>query len=171
MQYIILSLLFSFLSLFSPDKQQWISTTSLSSNIIFKMPVKHQVLKKELNKIESEVFQTKDLTCVYGIVASKFKNTDFSQQPIEDIYKVMKEGSLVDNSSVLLSEISLPYKKMLIKEIKYSIIRKNKEYIYFKRFIFRKSFVYQITIGAYQRHINELEANKKIFFNSIDFPE
>jgi len=171
MQFILLSVLFSFLSLSSPDNDQWIQTISERSKISFKMPVKHQLLKKELNGIESQVFQTKDLTCVYGIVASEFKNTDFSQQPIDEIYKAMKEGSLLDKSTVLLSEISLPYKKMLIKEIKYSILRKKKEYIYYKRFIFRKSFSYQITIGAYHRHVNELEANKKIFFNSIDFSE
>ena len=171
MQFILLSFIFSFLSLSNPDIDPWIQTSSESSEISFKMPVKHQLLQKELNGIESEVFQTKDLTCVYGIVASKLKNTDFSKQPVDEIYKAMKEGSLIDKSVILLSEISLPYKKMLIKEIKYSIMRKNKEYIYYKRFIFRKSFAYQITIGAYKRHINELEANKKIFFNSIDFSE
>lgn len=135
------------------------------------MPVRHQHLNKELNGIQSEIFQTKDLTCVYGIVASNFKKTDFSKQPIEKIYQAMKEGSLLERSAVLKSEQSVAYKKMLVKEIKYSVIRKKKEYIYYKRFIFRKNFSYQISIGAFHRHLNELEANKEIFFNSIDFSE
>lgn len=169
MQYILISFIFSFLTMFSPDKDQWIQTNSDSSKISFKMPIKHQRLEKELNGIQSEVFQTKDLTCVYGIVASKFKNANFSNQPVEQIYKAMKDGSLLEKSATLISENSLAYKRMLIKEIKYSVIREKKEYIYYKRFIFRKSFAYQISIGALHRHINELEANKKIFFNSIDF--
>lgn len=171
MQTFILSIIFSILSVFSADKDDWITTKSKESNISFKMPVKNQVLKKELNGITSEVFQTKDLTCVYGIVASKFKDTDFSTQPIDKFYKEMKEGSLTDRSAKLISEITLPYHKMLVKEIKYSIIYNKMEYIYYKRFIFRGNYSYQIVIGAYRRHIHELDANKEKFFNSVNFLE
>lgn len=133
------------------------------------MPNKIQVLKKELNEIKSQVFQTKDLTCVYGIVASKFKDYNFSRQPITDIYKEMKEGSLFEGSAILMNEHSTIYKKMLVKEIKYSTLHQKTEYTYYKRFIFRGNYIYQISIGAMTRHANELDANKEIFFNTINF--
>ncbi len=169
MQYFLLYSIFSFLSLLSPDSKEWIRTKSNTSNISFKMPLKHQHIHSNQNGIQSEIFQTKDLTCVYGIVASKFKNTNFNQQPIDKIYNVMKEGSLLEQSAVLKSEQTVAYQKMLIKEIQYSIVKEKMEYIYYKRFIFRNNFVYQISIGAFNRHLNELEANKDIFFNSIKF--
>lgn len=153
----------------SAQEDKWIEHTSTESKISFRFPNKVQILDRELNNITSKVFQTKDLTCVYGIVASKFKDYNFSKQPITDIYKEMKEGSLFDKSSVLLDEHSTIYNKMLVKEIKYSILHKKMEYIYFKRFIFRENYIYQISIGAMSRHSKELEANKEILFNSINF--
>lgn len=169
MRLILLSILICFTSLLNAQSIEWSKHKSEESKISFKMPNKIQILNKELNSIKSQVFQTKDLTCIYGIVASRFKKYNFSKEPINDIYKEMKAGSLYDNSAILLDEHSTIYKKMLVKEIKYSTVHQKTEYTYYKRFIFRGHYIYQISIGAMSRHANELEANKEIFFNTINF--
>lgn len=169
MRLLLVSIILTFSYTLTAQDKGWIEHKSEESKISFKFPNKVQVLNKELNGIKSQVFQTKDLTCVLGIVASKFEKYDFSHEPIADIYKEMKEGSLIDKSAVLLNEHSTIYKRMLVKEIKYSIFYKKMEYTYYKRFIFRGHYIYQISIGAMNRHTKELEAKKEKFFNSITF--
>lgn len=169
MRIILFSILIFFSSILSAQTEDWIEHKSDVSKISFKMPNKIQILKNELNGFKTQIFQTKDLTCLYGIVASKLEDYDFSHQPVEEFYKGMKEGSLYDTSAILLNEHSTIYKKMLVKEIKYSTLYKRSEYTYFKRFIFRGNYIYQISIGAMSRHANELEANKEKFFNTVIF--
>lgn len=41
---------------------------------------------------------------------------------------------------------------------------------YFKRFIFKNKYIFQISIGGRSRHRDIIEAEKDIFFNSISFP-
>ena len=169
MRLLFISIILMFSSTLSAQEKEWIEHKSEESKISFKFPNKVQILNKELNGIKSQVFQTKDLTCIFGIVASRFEKYDFSREPITDIYKEMKEGSLFDKTAVLLNEHSSIYNKMLVKDIKYSILHKKMEYTYYKRFIFRGHYIYQISIGAMNRHTNELEAKKEKFFNTITF--
>ena len=67
-------------------------------------------------------------------------------------------------------ENTVPYENMLIKEIEYTIIKDNYEMTYFKRFIFRENYIYQISIGGRTRHSEILKQEKEIFFNSVSFP-
>ncbi|MGB5989915.1 MAG: hypothetical protein WBG43_09265 [Marinifilaceae bacterium] len=169
MRLFMLSILLFITSTISAQEKEWTLHKSEECKISFKMPNNVQRLKKENNNIKSDIFQTKDLTCTYGIVASYFDKQNFSRQPIDGLYKEMKKGSLLEDSSILLSEQSCVYQKMLVKEIKYSALFKKMEYIYYKRFFFKGPFIYQISIGGAGRHSRELEANKEIFFNSITF--
>lgn len=168
MRLFMLSIIIFISSSLYAQEKEWTLHKSEKCKISFKMPNYVQHLKKE-NNFKSDIFQTKDLTCTYGIVASYFDKQNFSRQPIEGLYKEMRKGSLLDDSSILLNELSCVYQKMLVKEIKYSCLIKNIEYIYYKRFVFRGPFIYQISIGSAGRHTRELEANKEIFFNSIIF--
>ena len=58
---------------------------------------------------------------------------------------------------------------MLIKEIEYSIIKDKHEMTYFKRFIFRDNYIYQISIGGLNRYTETLLKQREIFFNSFTF--
>lgn len=169
MRLFIFSILICFTSLVSAQEKEWLKHSSEESKIDFKMPNIIQLINKSNNGIKSQVFQTKDLTCIYGIVASKFENQNFSEQPIDEIYKEMKSGSLLEDAAIFESEQTFVYQKMLIREIKYTTLHKGMEYTYYKRFVFRGSFIYQISIGAATRHTQELEALKEIYFNSIKF--
>ena len=60
---------------------------------------------------------------------------------------------------------------MLIKEIEYTILKDKYEMTYFKRFIFRENYIYQISIGGRTRHQDIILEEKEIFFNSITFED
>lgn len=60
---------------------------------------------------------------------------------------------------------------MLIKEIEYTILKDKYEMTYFKRFIFRENYIYQISIGGRTRHQDVILKEKEIFFNSITFKD
>jgi len=153
----------------SAQTKEWKTHKSDSCHIEFKVPNTLVKSRKDLNGIKSTLMETKDLTCIYSITASKFKGYDFSKGNNNDYYQELKKGSLIERSSILLDEHSLAYNRMLAKEIKFSIIINKSEYIYYRRFFFRDNFIYQITIGGMRRHIVDIEANREIFFNSIIF--
>lgn len=168
---LLLKILLITLSLIVPEeKWQRINTTE---QISFLFPNSPQKLKKMVNGIPSTIYQTKDLTCVAGVVCS-----DMSSQKIKltsemasALYEELKTGTLNLESAILKKETSVPYENMLIKEIEYSIIKDKYEMTYFKRFIFRDNFIYQISIGGRTRHMDIIKQERETFFNSITFPE
>jgi hypothetical protein len=169
MRLFILSILLCLSTLLFAQEKKWIEHKSEVSKISFKMPNELHVYNKENNGIKTTIFQAKDLTCMYGVVASFFGKQDFTHQPIDEIYKEMKEGSLLEDAAIFVSEQTCVYQRMLVKEMKYTTLHKGMEYTYYKRFIFRGSFIYQISISAATRHTQELEAQKEIYFNSFTF--
>lgn len=168
----ILSLLV-FLSICSTGFAQidWLKTKSEKSKISFELPEIPNVRNQELNGITSEVFSHRDAANIYGIVASNFSilNLDFNHSDPTEYYNQLKEGSLLSSDARLISEQSVSYKKMLGKEIIYTMMVGNLEYMYFKRFFFKGHFIYQITIGGPTRMKQVLLDKKQIFFNSIEF--
>lgn len=74
-------------------------------------------------------------------------------------------------TAILKKENTVPCEGMLIKEIEYSVMKDKFEMTYFKRFIFRENYIYQISIGGRTRHLDMIEKEKEIFFNSVSFPE
>lgn len=152
------------------DNWQRISTTE---HIAFLFPNNPQKLKKMVNGIPSTIYQTKDLTCVAGVVCSDMsaKKIKLTGETALAIYEELKAGTLNMETAILKNELTVPYENMLIKEIEYSIIKDKYEMTYFKRFIFRDNFIYQISIGGRSRHMNIIQKEREIFFNSITFTE
>lgn len=149
----------------------WVVNTSEKSKISFKLPEKAYLKNSEINGIKSEIFSFKDISSVYGIVASDFSalDYDFSHSDTSVFFEQMKRSSLTDPSAKLISERSVAYKRMIIKEITYTQKIKNSEYTYYKRFIFKGQYLYQISIGGPSK-IKQILLNKKyLFFNSIEF--
>lgn len=169
MRIFFITILLCISTILSAQTKEWKTHKSDSCYIQFKVPNTLVVSRKDLNGIVSTLMETKDLTCLYSITASKFKGYNFSKGNNNDYYQELKKGSLIDHSSILIDEHSLAYKKMLSKEIHFSLIINKAEYIYYRRFFFRDNFIYQITIGGMRRHLTDIEANKERFFNSIDF--
>lgn len=167
---LLLKIIFIAASLIATDgKWQRINT---SEQISFSFPNNPQKLQKLVNGIPSTIYQTKDLTCVVGVVCSDLstKKANITGEYALALYEELKKGSLSLKSTVLKNERTIPYDDMLIKEIEYSIIKDNYEMTYFKRFIFRGNYIYQISIGGRTRHMDIIQEEKEIFFNSILFP-
>lgn len=137
------------------------------------MPNAPQKLKKNVNGIPSTIYQTKDLACVTGVVCSDMssKKIKLTGEIAQAIYEELKKGTLDLETAILKEETTVPYEGMLIKEIQYSIIKDKYEMTYFKRFIFRDNYIYQISIGGRTRHMDLIKKEREVFFNSITFAE
>ena len=152
-------------------QEDWVEIKTENDRLTFKFPEKPIVQKKDLNGIQIQVYSYKDAATVYGVVASNFSQlgVDFSKIDPSDYYEEMKEGSLVRGNSILISERSVPYKRMLGKEIEYTQLVGNLEYTYYKRFFFRGKYVYQIAIGGPSKLKQLLNDKKNFFFNTFEF--
>ncbi len=166
----------SFLVLFSIcstafAQLDWVRTKSLKSKISFELPEAPYLRNQELNGITSEVFSHRDAANIYGIVASDFSglDLDFNHSDPTEYYNQLKEGSLLSSDARLISEQAVSYKRMLGKEIVYTMMVGKLEFTYFKRFFFKGEFIYQIAIGGPTRMKQVLLDKKQIFFNSIQF--
>lgn len=168
---LLLKILLITLSLFLPEeKWQRINTTE---QISFLLPNTPQKLTKMVNGIPSTIYQTKDLTCVAGVVCSNMssRKINLTNEMALAIYEELKTGTLNLETAILKNETTVPYDNMLIKEIEYSVIKDKYEMTYFKRFIFRENYIYQISIGGRTRHLDIIKEERETFFNSISFPE
>lgn len=166
---LLLKILLIALALIPEDgKWQRINTTE---EISFLLPNNPQKLKKMVNGIPSTIYQTKDLTCVAGVVCSDMsaKKIKMTGETALSIYEELKKGTLSLESTILKNETTIPYENMLIKEIEYSIIKDKYEMTYFKRFIFRNNYIYQVSIGGRTRHMDIIKQTRETFFNSISF--
>lgn len=151
----------------------WIKAGSDKSKISFELPENPIVQDKELNGIKIEVFSYKDASTVFGVVASDFSavGLNFTYSDPTEYYQEMKEGSLVTGNTILISENSIAYQKMLGKEIVYTQLVGNLEYTYYKRFFFRGKFIYQIAIGGPTKMKQFLIDKRNLFFNTFEFKD
>ncbi len=154
-----------------PENTRW-QRINTEEQISFLLPNTPQKLKKLVNGIPSTIYQTKDDACVAGVVCSDFSSQkiNISGEYAQALYEELKKGSLDLETAILKDEKTIPYDNMLIKEIEYSILKENIEMTYFKRFIFRGNYIYQISIGGRTRHRPIIQEEREIFFNSITFP-
>ena len=166
---ITLKILFIALNLLIQDGK-WIRVNS-DIGISFLFPNHPQKIEQVVNDIPSVIYQTKDLTCVAGIVCSDMssKKIVINNEIALQFYNELKAGTLNQETAILKNEMTVPYENMLIKEIEYSIIKDKHEFTYFKRFIFINNYIYQITIGGPNRYMQTLKKERNIFFNSITF--
>lgn len=163
---------FFLLLAFLPIGNEWIRIQT-DQHISFLMPYRPEKLQKTIDGIPSYIYQTKDLTCIFGVVCSDFsaKGIKITRENTQRLYEELRTGSLSQETAALKGEKTLSFDNMIIKEIEYSIFKDNYEMTYFKRFIFRDKYVYQITIGGRTRFLDILEEGKEIFFNSISFTD
>lgn len=166
---LILKILLIALSFLASDGK-WIRVNT-SEHVSFLFPNTPQKLKQEINGIPSTIYQTKDLVCVAGVVCSDFsvKKIKMTNDIAQALYEELKAGTLSIETAILKNETTVPYENMLIKEIEYSIIKDKHEMTYFKRFIFRDNYIYQISIGGLNRYTETLLKQREIFFNSFTF--
>lgn len=166
----LLKLLLIFSSFTAAASGQW-KRTDTQQHISFLFPNTVQSFTQENNGILSHIYQTKDLTCVFGVVCSDFSNSalQVTDETAPLIYEQMRRASVGMESAILKDEKTVPYDNMLIKEIEYSIIKDNYEMTYFKRFIFRDNMVYQLSVGGRSRHREYILKGRDVFFNSIQF--
>lgn len=165
----LLRLIYLLTALF-PHSDTWERITT--DQISFLFPNHPQKLERLINNIPSTIYQTKDLACVLGIVCSDISAMGISITPenISPLYEEFKAGSLMLETAQLKKEITIPSDSVFIKEIEYTIMKDNHEMTYFKRFIFKNKYIFQISIGGRSRHRDIIETKKEIFFNSISFP-
>lgn len=168
---LLAKILLLFLPLF-PAHTNWLRIET-EQHISFLFPYRPESLRKTINDIPSYIYQTKNLTTVFGVVCSDFgaKGIKIDNKNVQRLYQELKTGSLSVESAYLKTERTIPYDNMIIKEIEYSIFKDNYEMTYFKRFIFRDNYVYQLTIGGRTRFLDEIEKEKEVFFNSISFTD
>lgn len=167
---LLLKILLLFLPVL-PSHTNWLRIET-QQHISFLLPYKPEYIRKTIGDIPSYIYQTKNLTSVFGVVCSDFgaKGIEIDNENVQRLYRELKTGSLSMESAYLKNEKTIPYENMIIKEIEYSVFKDDYEMTYFKRFIFRDNYVYQITIGGRTRFSNEIKAEKDIFFNSVTFP-
>lgn len=164
--------LFLLLAALSGNNTSW-QRIHTDQQIVFSFPNYPQKLERLVNGIPSVIYQTKDLVCVAGVVCSDLsaKKIQMTPEYAQSLYEELKKGTLQLETAILKKETTVPYENLLIKEIEYSIIKDNYEMTYFKRFIFRENYIYQISIGGRTRHMDMIQKEKEIFFNSISFPD
>lgn len=167
----LLTKFFLILLAFLPMTDQW-TRVNTDQHISFLMPHRPEKLQRFTNGISSNVYQTKNITTVFGVVCSDFTSKDLkiTNENAQRLYEELKKGSLFMETAYLKNEKTIPYDNMIIKEIEYSFFKGDYEMTYFKRFIFRDNYVYQITIGGRSRFLEQIELEKEAFFNSISFP-
>lgn len=155
-----------------PTTTKW-ERVNTGEQISFLFPNTPQKLKKLVNGIPSTIYQTKDLTCVAGVVCSDLsaKKINITAEYAQTLYEEFKKATLSLETAKLKNEKTIPYENMLIKEIEYSIIKDKFEMTYFKRFIFKDNYIYQITIGGRTRHMDIIQEEREILFNSVAFPD
>ena len=158
------------LTLLPAEDIKW-QRVDTEEQISFLFPNYPQKLQKLVQGIPSTIYQTKDLTCVAGVVCSDLssKNIKLDNETAMLFYEELKKGTLAMETAILKNESSVPYDNLLIKEIEYSIIKGKYEMTYYKRFIFRDNYIYQISIGGRTRHLDILQKEREVFFNSITF--
>jgi len=168
---LLIKILFLLLLLL-PAEGKW-HRVKTEEKISFLLPDVPQKSQQIINGIPSTIYQAKNLTCIAGVVCSDFssKKVDLTGATALLFYEELKKSTLDLESAIIKKEITVPYENMLIKEIEYSIIKDKHEMTYFKRFIFRNNYIYQISIGGRTRHMTVLRAERETFFNSISFPE
>lgn len=141
--------------------------------ISFLFPNHEQRLEREIDSIVSHIYQTKDQSCVYGVVCSDFSSAiiPLDSNNMYAVYELLKEGSINQETLKLKGERTIPDEQMLIQEIEYTIMKDKYEMTYFKRFIFRGHMAYQISIGGRSRHRDIILKQRDIFFNSVYFSD
>lgn len=154
----------------TPSEEEWIRIKG-DQHISFLFPSKGQHFKKNVGEIPSWIFQTKNITCVFGVVCTRLtkEKGQLDSYTLQQLYTRMRKESVAMPTARLKNEKTIPNKNMDIKEICYTIMKDNHEMTYYKRFIFRDNCMYQITIGGPTRLIREIEFQKEKFFNSIQF--
>lgn len=158
------------LAAFLPDTPQW-QRIHTNEKISFSFPNYPQKIERLVNGIPSTIYQTKDLTCVAGVVCSDLsaKKIAMTTAYAQTLYEELKKGTLSMEGVALKNETTVPYENMLIKEIEYTFFKDNYQMTYFKRFIFRENYIYQISIGGRTRHMDIICQERETFFNSISF--
>ena len=166
---VLLKLLLLF-HLLAPTQENW-QRINTPNGLSFLFPNHPQKLSREVDQIPATIYQTKNAACVFGVVCSDFSGKEmlFTAENFGPVYEEMKKGSLDVGRTLLKKEYTVPSEEYIIKEIEYTILKDNHEMTYFKRFIFNKNMIYQITIGGRNRHLDIIQKEKEIFFNSIHF--
>ena len=115
MLLIKISLLFSLLL---PDSGKW-QRIQTPECISFLFPNTPEKIVNTNNGIRSTIYQTKDLTCVFGIVCSDMssKKIRITSEYAQILYEELKKGSLSIETAILKEEKTIPYENMIIKEI------------------------------------------------------
>jgi hypothetical protein len=155
---------------FTQQKEEWVKIRG-DYQISFLFPSRGERVKKDVNNIRSWIFQTKNVTCVFGVVCTqltKEKGT-LDAYTLNQLYIAMRKESVSMPTAKLVSEMRLPSKNAEIWEICYTVKKDLEEMTYFKRFIFRDNCMYQVSIGAKTKDLKEMEPQKTKFFNSITF--
>ena len=100
-----LLLIFSFFSTAGNSNELW-KRTDTKEHISFLFPNTVQSLIQESNGIVSHIYQTKDLTCVLGVVCSDFSNSPLkiTAETTPLIYEQMRQASVGMESAIIKDE-------------------------------------------------------------------
>ena len=168
----ILKIILIGLLVLAPEKDGWVRING-DNYISFFFPSRGERLKKEVNGMRSWIFQTKNITSVFGAVCTQLTKEKgvLDAYTVNQLYISMKKESVALPSANLVSETVIPSKNMEIWEICYTVMKDEHEMTYFKRFIFRDNCMYQLTIGGKTEDLEEIKPQKEKFFNSVRFNE
>ena len=164
-------ILIGFLCL-APEKDGWVGING-DNYISFSFPSRGERFKKEVNNMRSWIFQTKNITCVFGVVCTQLTKEKgvLDEYTINQLYISMKKESVSMPTAKLTGEKRIPDTETDIREISYTIMKDGEEMTYFKRFIFRDNCMYQLTIGGKTEDLEELNSQRDKFFNSVKFDQ
>ena len=166
MLLIKISLLFSLLL---PDSGKW-QRIQTPECISFLFPNTPEKIVNTNNGIRSTIYQTKDLTCVFGIVCSDMssKKIRITSEYAQILYEELKKGSLSIETAILKEEKTIPYENMIIKEIPEPLVDVDGP-LQFQPALLDYNDIYQISIGGRTRHMSVIQNEMETFFNSISF--
>ena len=145
----------------APEKDGWVRING-DNYISFSFPSRGERFKKEVNNMRSWIFQTKNITCVFGAVCTQLTKEKgvLDEYTINQLYISMKKESVSMPTAKLTGEKRIP-----------DVDIDEEEMTYFKRFIFRDNCMYQLTIGGKTEDLEELESQRDKFFNSVKFDQ
>ena len=154
----------------NPETEDWVHIRT-KQNITFLFPSRGEQTKQDAGQLKAWIYRTGNADCIFSVVCTPatLSQGSLSGAQVQRIYNEMRDGSVDMPDTELKEEKRIPAEGMYIRQICYTVTSAEQEYTYYKRFIFRGNYIYQLTIGGKSANLPEWRPQIARFFDSVAF--
>lgn len=151
--------------------EDWVRIQT-KQEISFLFPTQGKQTRKDAGELKAWIYETQNTDCLFGVVCtpSPLRQGFFSSVDVQRIYNEMRDASVDMPDTELVEEKLIPVQGMSIRQICYTVISKEVKFTYYKRFVFRGNYIYQLTIGGKSETADKWKSQREKFFDSVQFP-